>query len=531
MNQPSELPTRRAPRAAPLAGSLALAIGFALGSPATPAAVPGTPTIPDDPRILERLGDADQQARTRAVLAESQRWAAEYLPAAGEVHGGDIVVTNCNDSGAGSLRDAIENVAVSGDTVDLTQLACSEISLESPLFVNQDSLTLRGENRAPIVNGVYAGNAGLIRHSGTGTLTVDSLTLAFGSKYQADNEKYASGGCIASSGDVLLQNSVAKYCTARHTGNGPATGGAIAADGSLFVKYSVVTSSDALVEGSGVARGGGLYARGGLTMKYSTVAGNEAHLVTSDESSGQGGGMQINDGAFITRSTISGNDAANIGGLAIFGDTTIRSSTVSGNTSHSTTGTATSGSNVFLYPASGGSAYLSNLTITDNVNATYANGGLFVGGDATVGATLVSNIVSGNSGDGLSYDFLVPDATVSGDHNLVGWIAGGLPPPDTIEEQYIEMLPLASNGGPTQTQVIGNGSWAFNRGIYNDQGETDPYTDQRGEPREVGAGVDIGAFETDALFIGRFEEPPRVGAPIASVPPGRSGSGDGPDSA
>jgi hypothetical protein len=156
---------------------------------------------------------------------------------------------------------------------------------------------------------------------------------------------------------------------------------------------------------------------------------------------------------------------------------------------------------------------------------------LYIGGDATVTTTVVSNIVSGNSGDGFSYDWFVPDATIEGDHNLVGWEAGGLPPPDTIVEEYIQMLPLDDNGGPTQTQVIGNGSWAFNEGIYNDQGKTDPYTDQRGEDREVGAGVDIGAFETDALFIGRFEEPLRTGSPIQALSQARTGPDDDPDSA
>lgn len=529
MPLPPVIPSNRTPRGAPLAGYLALAISLALAASALPATAAGNLTVQDEPRIAERLGDAEQQARNRAIIAQSQRWAAEHLPAArNEAHGSALVVANCNDNGPGSLRQIIDDVAVDGDTVDLTELTCSEISLESPLFVTQDSITLRGENRVPNINGVYAGNAGLIQHSGTGTLTIDSLTLAFGSKYQSNNSKYAGGGCVASSGDVLLQNSVAKYCEARHTGDGPATGGAIAADGDLSVKYSVVVSNNALVEGSGIARGGGLYAGGGMTMKYSTVADNAAHHATIDGSSGQGGALQVNTGAYIGRSTISGNDAASIGGLAIFGDTTIRSSTISGNTSHSTTGTAASGSNVFLYPSAAGSVYLSNTTITDNINETYATGGLYVGGDATVTASLVSNVVSGNSGQGLSHDFRVPAATVVGDHNLVGWIADGLPPPGTILEEAIQMLPLADNGGPTQTHAIGNGSWAFNQGIYNDQGKTDPYTDQRGENREVGAGVDIGAFETDALFIGRFEEPERVGTPLRPLSQARPGFDGGP---
>src|ERR1700752_1708812 len=39
-----------------------------------------------------------------------------------------LAVTNCNDSGSGSLRAAIA-IAQSGDTVDMTALTCSKISV------------------------------------------------------------------------------------------------------------------------------------------------------------------------------------------------------------------------------------------------------------------------------------------------------------------------------------------------------------------------------------------------------------------
>jgi hypothetical protein len=40
------------------------------------------------------------------------------------------VVQNCNDSGSGSLREAYAS-SLDGDNVDLTQLACSTITLTS----------------------------------------------------------------------------------------------------------------------------------------------------------------------------------------------------------------------------------------------------------------------------------------------------------------------------------------------------------------------------------------------------------------
>src|SRR6185312_8402776 len=51
-------------------------------------------------------------------------------PASALARGAVITVSNCDDDGPGSLRDAIDG-ADSGDTIDLTPLACSTITLSS----------------------------------------------------------------------------------------------------------------------------------------------------------------------------------------------------------------------------------------------------------------------------------------------------------------------------------------------------------------------------------------------------------------
>jgi hypothetical protein len=63
-----------------------------------------------------------------------------------------------------------------------------------------------------------------------------------------------------------------------------------------------------------------------------------------------------------------------------------------------------------------------------------------------------------------------------------------------------KLLPLADNGGPTQTAAIPADSPALNAGTSTGA----PATDQRGFPR-VGA-VDIGAYEffVDEIFASRF---------------------------
>src|SRR5688500_9156154 len=62
-------------------------------------------------------------------------------------HAATRVVGNCNDSGAGSLRSTIA-AALSGDTIDLSRLACSRITLTSgTITIPQGSLELVGRSR------------------------------------------------------------------------------------------------------------------------------------------------------------------------------------------------------------------------------------------------------------------------------------------------------------------------------------------------------------------------------------------------
>jgi len=81
-----------------------------------------------------------------------------------------VIVQNCNDSGPGSLRAAYAN-AVDNETIDLTQLVCSRITLGSALVdpVAAANVTLRGPGKDLLaIDGdalyqviVHRGNGGL----------------------------------------------------------------------------------------------------------------------------------------------------------------------------------------------------------------------------------------------------------------------------------------------------------------------------------------------------------------------------------
>src|SRR3954467_12856236 len=97
------------------------------------------------------------------------------------------VVANCNDSGAGSLRDAVTN-AVSGETIDVGQLGCSRISLTTGSLVTAaENLTVIGPGTAGLtIDGAYNGSENLFFHLGGGTLDIEGVTLANGVKYRSD---------------------------------------------------------------------------------------------------------------------------------------------------------------------------------------------------------------------------------------------------------------------------------------------------------------------------------------------------------
>jgi hypothetical protein len=75
-------------------------------------------------------------------------------------------------------------------------------------------------------------------------------------------------------------------------------------------------------------------------------------------------------------------------------------------------------------------------------------------------------------------------------------------PPATLNADPM-LLPLADNGGPTQTHALGAASPALNAGANL----TGLAVDQRGFARVFGTAADIGSFEyaPDSIFTDGFE--------------------------
>ena len=398
-----------------------------------------------------------------------------------------LPVTNCNDAGSGSLRDAVAS-AVDGDTIDMTQLTCSTISLMTgAIDVGVDSLILRGPpgGGLAIASGHPYGN---IRHSGAGVLSLYDLRLS-------DGHGLYSGGCVHSSGSVYLRNVVVELCIA-YDGLAPGrvSGGGIWAAGVVELQNSLVYQNAIEAIGDD-ASGGGIYAGFGLIMRESTLSANDA---IGFYDFAFGGGALTYKYAEITNSTIEGNYAGlpsstyygNVGGLAIIGGlgatATITNSTIANNYASNFIGGIYTSTPLVMH----------NSTVTGNAARVRSGGGEEFAGGLQVYATtaeISSSILASNFAPPGFLDLAGDAATITGSHDLI--MDSAISPPGTLTDDP-QLDGLAYNGGPTRTCALEPTSPAIDRGIDNGLA-----TDQRGPPyaRTSGAATDIGAFETQTL--------------------------------
>lgn len=240
--------------------------------------------------------------------------------------------------------------------------------------------------------------------------------------------------------------------------------------GGLFLTTGTASLTDSTVSGNNVKVGNGsgiAVTASTLTVTGSTLSANQAHGTGAN---GLGGAVNVNASTdTFTNSTLAGNTADNSGGgiYSLASTVNLDSSTMAGNSAPIAAG--------LLIPGS----------VTVNVRRT-----------------ILSNTGPNCSGTVTSQGYNIENAATcalgaTGDR------------PNTNPT----LLPLANNGGPTQTMALAPTSPAIDAG---DPACPPPATDQRGVARPQGPRCDIGAFE----FV-----PPLPPAPPLPAPPatGRSG--------
>ena len=385
-------------------------------------------------------------------------------------HAAIIPVTNTNDSGPGSLRQALA-VANDGDTIVFDLGGAATISLTSgELVINRNIAVIGpGANLLTVARAQNAANFRVFHITSGHTVTIEGLTISNGNAQ--GNFPGAAGGGIYSELSALSVNN----CVI--TSNTALWGGGIC-------NYGNASGAMIYLSNSSISSNLGLNAAGGI-YNYSQGAFSSASLTVSN-------------------STVNGNSSAEAGGIynktANGSDTlAINNSTISGNSANLTGGIE----NYAIGTNATATLTIANSTLSSN-SALFKGGSAITNGAGTNGrdspsdqsqATLGNTILNS---DGSSPNILNSPGGIitSNGYNISnddgsGYLTG---PGDQINTDPI-LGPLQGNGGPTFTHALLPGSPAIDAGDPNFT--PPPFNDQRGPgfDRVVNGRIDKGSFE------------------------------------
>ncbi|WP_375505510.1 beta strand repeat-containing protein [uncultured Nostoc sp.] len=439
----------------------------------------------------------------------------------------DTVVTNTNDSGAGSLRQAIlnANATLGADTITFagvfTDATPDIITLTSGKLTITDDITILGTGAS---NLTISGNnlSGVFEISGTGTdASIDALKIANANDpldsilLNTKTSLSLTGSTVSDNtglvGGIFNKGTLSLTNTTVSGNSGSSLGGGIFNKGNLSLTNSSVSNNRAFVVYN-TAYGGGIFNTGNLSIADSTISNNSASANGSDRSPdpypSYGGGIYNSGSVDITRSTISNNSARDGGGISNSGTFSLTNSTVSDNS--------------VLYTGGGilnsGTLTLTNDTVTNNVaegfsySGVIGNGGgiLSNGGSVIVGDTIIAGnfhtVYSDDPRDFSSYSRDVSGKFTDAGNNLIGDNTGstGFSASTLVGTNANPIDPklsaLQNNGGTTLTNALIGNSPAINAGnnALIPPGIT---TDQRGAgfDRISEDTVDIGALEFNGV--------------------------------
>jgi hypothetical protein len=450
----------------------------------------------------QRRGPSRRQIAAGATIAMGAT-----LAATGSAQAATITVSNLNDEGPGSLRQAVLDANQNGTGSD-------DIVFASGLSGTINIGSTSG-------NGIYPETPMSIQGPGA-----DKLILQ-GAAASIDYVVYTGSGYGAPPGFPITISGVT--ISGGHAANNGFTdrgGGIYNKDAALTVSSSVISNNYALDDG------GGIYsysASGSVTVVNSTISGNRAGATGGGNA--YGGGIYAQDSPVTVRnSTVSGNNSGGDGAgiymssrYTIDPSLTIENSTVANNTAGS--GTGDDGGGVWLCCGDDDqSLTLKSSTITGNRvgGGSGFGGGLVLFGLAASNVNIQSSIIANNTGTfgndiyseyGGQLGFsLVKDPANSTDTGYSFTTTG-----PNITGVDPQLGGLAGNGGPTQTELPSASSPVIDKG--NSFGLT---SDQRGVLRPIdfpaipnaGDGSDIGAVElqpSNAFKLGKLKRNKKKG--------------------
>jgi predicted outer membrane repeat protein len=221
----------------------------------------------------------------------------------GNVTAATILVTSTDDSGPGTLREALASAA-DGDTIDATGLS-GRIILKTGELVVSKSVSVIGPGPAKLAIDGHA--ASRVFHITEGvSVTICSLTITNGRAIGDSPDKFG-GGIYNGHATLTVSN-----CTL--SGNSSGGGGGIVNDGSsrgsatLTVLASTLSANSAKGRGGGIFNGASNAGRATLTVSNCTFRGNSAANGSGgiDNLGAEGGTATLT----VCASTFSGNSTA-----------------------------------------------------------------------------------------------------------------------------------------------------------------------------------------------------------------------------
>lgn len=374
-----------------------------------------------------------------------------------------LIVTNGNDSGPGSLRQAIAD-ADNGDEIEFDEDVSVITLTTEPITITQD-LTIAGSgaDQLTIQRDIARPAFRIFAISSGADVTIQGVTIANG--WSPWTVELQDGGGIYNEGTLTLEDSTLLNNSAERNGGG-------------VYNLGTLTVRDSTFNGNGASGGlgGGIYndEQGTLTVESSTFSQNGVE--------NSGGALYNRGTASVTESIFQNNAVGDSGaGIANFGTLTVEQSHFENNFCADSGGGAISN---FSSDGSAGSVTVQNSTFSNN---EAEQGGAIITFEAAsttiINSTFTDNIAEYNGGALWNYlgTVTVQQSTFTGNKAVSGGAIANLGASDslgtlTLEDSTISRNGVADNGGGIyndsrltvrRSTINNNGAEDAGGGIYN----------------------------------------------------------------
>ncbi len=240
-----------------------------------------------------------------------------------------ILVSNANDAGTGSLRQALATATSNGAGID-------DVLFDPAFFNVNRTVLLASTLQADSSVNIFGPGADLLTLSGNESVRVffaalNARSAISGLRMTGGRSPGAPGGGVRVGPNAVLRLHQV------HLQNNQAEDGAGAFNEGTLLLDSVTVSGNA-ANGFGIA-GGGVSSTGTLTLRNSTVSGNSANT----GGTGAAGGVFVQSGSALieastlTNNTVTGTAASRGSGLLVLaGSASLQSTIVAGNVGNTT---------------------------------------------------------------------------------------------------------------------------------------------------------------------------------------------------